>query len=117
MKKKLLTACLVLILLSTLITGLLSFRFIKQVYIKGLSEKLISNGQLIQSILAEQREDVNPNYYALAQSFERRIHLPITLIKDNGVAVSDSGDNSVIFINQSYNMGLNRHSRKRLAYN
>ncbi|ABR49226.1 multi-sensor signal transduction histidine kinase [Alkaliphilus metalliredigens QYMF] len=101
MKRKLLISYISLLLVGTLITGVLSFSFIRNSYIKNKEEKLISNANLIiDSLMLEQELQAKRNYFWLVQNFAGQIEARVTFIDDKGQVLADSIDNSIMFVNQ-----------------
>ncbi|MCC5909165.1 MAG: HAMP domain-containing protein [Clostridiaceae bacterium] len=102
MKKKILISYISLLLIGTLTTGIFSFSFIRNSYIKNKEEKLISNANLIiDSLMLEQELEGRRNYFWLTQKFADQIDARVTFIDESGRVLGDSEDNSIMFINQS----------------
>lgn len=103
MKRKLLITYLLLLLIGSIITGLLSLNFIKKSYLNDVTEKLISNGKLInKTIIAKNDSKENLNYFALSQYFSYQINARITFVIPNGDVIADSSNNNIIFDNYKY---------------
>lgn len=103
MKRKLLLTYLLLLLIGSIITGLLSLNFIKKSYLNDVTEKLISNGNLInKTIIAKNDSKENLNYFALSQYFSHQINARITFVIPNGDVIADSANNNIIFDNYKY---------------
>lgn len=100
MKKKILLTYIVLILISTIITGTIFIGFIENHSIKKLEGKHAANIKLIEDILMlMEKKGQSINYFNLIQKFSKRIGERITFIKSDGEVIADSFNNSIIFEN------------------
>ncbi|WP_291574046.1 HAMP domain-containing sensor histidine kinase [Clostridium sp. UBA4548] len=92
MKKKLIAGCLIVILVSSVITGVLAIGLIRQSLINSASDRLISNGYLINKVLINrQHEEIN--YKDFAKELQRETSQRITFIDSKGQLIADSMDN------------------------
>lgn len=96
MKKKFLIICFFLILTTSLTTGILSNKMMKDNYINSIFLTGISNGNLINKFL---KENKNAQFYLykLSQTFSERTDFRVTFIREDGIPLADSDDNSIIF--------------------
>ena len=93
-----LTNFIVILLASSLVTGILALNFIERSYRDTKEEKLLSNINLIGSTLSEIDNDWEDiNFYRLAQSLSSHVNSRVTFINVDGQVLADSLDNSIIF--------------------
>lgn len=92
MRKKLVAGCLIVILVSSVITGALSISLIRQSLINNISDRLISNGNLIHKVLLN-KENEEINYKELAKELQKETSQRITFIDASGQLIADSMDN------------------------
>lgn len=93
MKKKIFTTYAILILMGTLITGLLSLSFIRISYLENVEKMLMTNGNLINSLVEEKLLDdsVNGiNFSDLAYKYSNEINARVTFIDIEGKVIGDS---------------------------
>lgn len=98
MRKKIFINFIIVLFVSALITGVLSFNFIRGSFRDNKEEKLLSNINLIANVLnpiENQWEDIN--FHKLAQDLSSIVNSRVTFIKSNGQVISDSMNNSIIF--------------------
>lgn len=98
MRKKILLNYIIILVVSALITGALSFYFIGNNYASGKEEKLVTNIALIDEILREGYSyEKQVNFYRLAQELSKKTNSRVTFINKDGHAIADSINNSIIF--------------------
>lgn len=98
MRRKILTNFIVVLLVSSLVTGALAFNFIESSYKKVKEEKLLSNINLIGSTLKEVNGDWEDiNFHRLVQNLSSYVNSRVTFISVDGQVIADSSDNSIIF--------------------
>lgn len=110
MKKKILLICFALILVSTFIVGVIFHKMMKDNYIESIVSNANSNIKLIHLVLEE-----NPNadkyLFKLSQSFSQKTGFQITFIREDGIPLADSKDNSILF--QSFESSPNFQNAKK----
>lgn len=85
-------------MVSVIITGSLASYFIKTSYIRSKGEKLLTNINLIESVLNELNgNSMKINFHRLAQSLSSRTNSRVTFFNKEGRVVADSINNSIIF--------------------
>ncbi|SHJ53256.1 ATP-binding protein [Paramaledivibacter caminithermalis] len=98
MKKKILLTYIILLLISTLITGVIFSGFVENHYISKLDKKHDANIKLIEDILILMgKREEGINYFNLVKRLSKRFGERITFIKSDGEVIADSFNNSIIF--------------------
>ncbi len=96
MQKKIFGVFTLILLVSTLLTGFLSLSLITNNHTRELEERLISNAQLIESVIAENRELINTGeLQRISEDFGNKIESRITIIDKNGEVLADTLANSL----------------------
>lgn len=93
MKKKIFTTYAILILMGTLITGLLSLSFMRISYLENVEKMLMTNGNLINSLIEDKLLDENVtkiDFTSFAYKYSNEINARVTFINVNGKVVGDS---------------------------
>lgn len=94
MRKKILTNYILVLIMSSILIGTLSFCLINDSYTKTKLEKYNTSFKLIDSIINEEKEDIN--LYKLSQVLEKAVGSRITILDSDGNPVSDSLNNSIV---------------------
>ncbi|SHK10709.1 two-component system histidine kinase PnpS [Paramaledivibacter caminithermalis] len=93
MKKKIFATYAVLLLMATILTGLLSLSFIRISYLDNIENMLITNGNLINSLVEDKLDDKifsQIDFTSLAYKFSDKINARITFIDIYGDVIGDS---------------------------
>jgi len=93
MKKKIFTTYAILLLIGTIITGLLSLSFIRISYLDNIENMLITNGNLINSLVEDKLDEKSFSeigFSNLAFKYSKEINARVTFIERDGKVVGDS---------------------------
>lgn len=91
MRRKLFITYIILVMVGSLITGALCLSFVRTYYVKNIQDKLVSNGNLINSTLLNLvDEKTEIDYMAMAQKFSSQTNAEISFINDKGYILADS---------------------------
>ena len=91
MRRKIFINFIIVLLVSTLITGVLLLNFIKGSYRDTKEEKLLTNINLITNILnqiEDEWEDIN--FHRLSQELSYLVNFRVTFIENHGQVIADS---------------------------
>lgn len=100
MKKKFLSICFLLVIITSLTIGIIFNKLMKDNYINLALETGLAQGNLINVFLTE-HTNTELSLYRLAQYFGNKSEYRVTFIDEQGKALADSQDNSVIFENNN----------------
>lgn len=93
MKKKIFVTYAILILMGTILTGLLSLSFIRISYLENIEKMLITNGNLINSLVEDKLDDKifsEVDFSSLAYKISDEINARVTFIDRYGGVIGDS---------------------------
>lgn len=91
MRRKLFITYIILVMVGSLITGALCLSFVRTYYVKNIQDKLVSNGNLINTTLLNLvDEKTEIDYMAMAQKFSSQTNAEISFINDKGYILADS---------------------------
>lgn len=98
MRKRIFINYIIILMTSITIIGSLAYYFIETSYINSKKEKLLTNSNLIESVLKELDENSNKiNFYKLAQDLSFQVNSRVTFFNIEGRVIADSMNNSIIF--------------------
>lgn len=96
MQKKIFVIFTLILLVSTLLTGFLSLSLITNNYTNELEQRLISNAQLIEGVINENKELANTaELQRLSEDLGNKIDARITIIDKNGEVLADTLPNTL----------------------
>ncbi|WP_432402662.1 two-component system histidine kinase PnpS [Wukongibacter sp. M2B1] len=93
MKKKIFATYAILLLMGTIITGLLSLSFVRISYLNNIEKMLITNGNLINSLVEDKLDDrtfSQINFSELAYKYSEEINARVTFVDKDGKVIGDS---------------------------
>lgn len=96
MKKKFLSICFFLIFITSLTSGLIFNKMMKDNYIETAYLAALSQGNIISIFLSENKNHYLP-VFRLAQFFSNKSEYRVTFLDEKGTPIADSHDNSIIF--------------------
>lgn len=108
MKRKIFFTYAILLIIGTILTGLLSLSFIKIDFLDNIENMLVTNGNLINTMIQQETNKKEPiNYHKLSKELSKSIDARITFIDKSGVVIGDSDV-------QDLSMVENHRSRKEV---
>lgn len=113
MRKKILLNYILILIISSLLTGYMAYYTIKGNYFESKEEKYISNIRLIESsILENYKQNFKLNYFRLAQNYSELTDSRVTFFSYDGFPIADSINNSIIFKDFSESIGIKKSINK-----
>ena len=107
MRKKILLNYILILIISSFLTGYIAYYTIKVNHLESKEDKYISNMKLIESSILGSNEDFNNlNYFRMAQFYSDLTSARVTFIRNDGYPLADSDNNSIIFDNFSDSQGF-----------
>ncbi|GEM_PF-3184236 len=109
MRKKILLNYILILIISSLLTGYMAYSTIKGNYLENKEDKYVSNIRLIESsILENYTQNYKLNYFKLAQNYAKLTDSRVTFYNYRGVPIADSINNSIIFDDFSDSLGIKK---------
>lgn len=108
MRKKILFNFIIILIISSSVTGYIAYITIKNDHLNSKEEKYISSINLIKdSIIDEGSGFSDLNFFDKAQKYSNLTLARVTFIGIDGIPIADSHNNSIIFHDLSYSQGIN----------
>lgn len=105
MRRKILLNYILILIISSFLTGYIAYYTIKVNHLQSKEEKYVSNLKLIESSILENK-DSTFNFFRMAQVFSDLTSSRVTFISSEGYPVADSDNNSIIFDDMSSSQGI-----------
>lgn len=104
MKKKIFITYAILLIIGTILTGLLSLSFIKMDYLNNIEKMLITNGNLINTMIQqESNRSKELDYHQLSKKLSKNINARITFINKSGNVIGDSDVDNLLDVENHSN--------------
>lgn len=108
MRRKILFNFIIILIISSSLTGYIAYSIIKSDHLNSKEEKYISSINLIKdSIIDDSSSFSNLNFFDKAQKYSNLTLSRVTFIGIDGIPIADSHNNSIIFDNLSFSLGIN----------
>jgi len=107
MRRKILLNYILILVISSFLTGYIAYYTIKVGHLDNKEEKYVSNLKLIESAILENSANrFNLNYFRMAHTYSKLTSARVTFINKDGRPLADSENNSIIFENLSSSQGI-----------